>query len=85
MVAQVKIPETILHYVAPHHIVSPNKCLILSTRITFHTYGTPPPNLNYFSVGSNSTPSSTPTESMAGLGQLEIEINPSTNRGMWRK
>jgi len=49
----------------------------------YHPYYSPPPPIpNYFSVGSNSTPSSTATGSVVGLGNLGADIDASTERDM---
>ena len=46
-------------------------------------YSPPPPNLNYVSAGSNSTPSAThtptPTGSMVGVGHFEENIELSSD------
>ena len=44
-------------------------------------YPPPPPHPNYLSAGSNSTPTSTPTGSVVGLGQSETNIEASTDEG----
>jgi len=42
-------------------------------------YPLPRPNPNYYSGGSNSTPSSTPTRSIVRLRNSEANIDPSTD------
>ena len=44
-------------------------------------YPPPPPHPNYFSAGSNSIPSSTPTGSVVGLGQSDTNVEKSTDMG----
>ena len=49
---------------------------IPATKYAYYPYYPPPPtNSNYLSTGSNSTPSSTPTGSMAGLGNSGADVD----------
>jgi len=45
----------------------------------------PHPNQNYFSGGSNSIPSFTPTGSIPDLGHFRTDIDSNTNEGLRRQ
>ena len=55
---------------------------IPATKYAYYPYYPPPPtNSNYLSVGNNSTPSSTPTGSMPGLGNSGADVDTIPNEG----
>jgi len=81
VVTQGKILVTIIYLIIPHHIMTPKMCIILSIYITLHTIICHLLNQITF-WGGNSTCSSIPIRSMAGLGNSGMDIDPNTDEGM---